>query len=201
MLPACQLPGLSVGKGIVPRFSQDHQEIKGGIINEVLGTEPRTRWMLETGIVYQSLGFRSCKTPVHSLTPYAYLSLFLKCISSCHSACATSVPSCFSHVRLFVTPWTVAHQDPLSMGFSRQGYWSGLPCPPPVHLPDPGIEPAFAGRFFTIPWSGIKPESSALEAWSFNHWTTREVPYLPLYFGFYFPCKDWINLKIDKDEF
>ena len=38
-------------------------------------------------------------------------------------------------------PWTVAHQAPLSMGFSRQEYWSGLPCPPPGDLPDPGIEP------------------------------------------------------------
>ena len=47
----------------------------------------------------------------------------------------------FSHVRLFVTPWTVACQAPLSMGFSRQEYWSGLPCPPPGDLPDPGIEP------------------------------------------------------------
>ena len=126
---------------------------------------------------------------------------FFKCISSCHSACGTSVLCCFSRVRLFVTPWTVAHQAPLSMGFSRQGYWSGLPCPPPGDLPDPEIEPALAGRFFNIPWPGIKPESSALEAWSFNHRTTRKVPNLPLYFGFYFPCEDWINLKIDKDEF
>ena len=60
-----------------------------------------------------------------------------------------------SCVLLFVTPWTVAHQAPLSMGFSRQEYWSGLPCPPPGHLPDPGIEPvslmspALAGEFFT----------------------------------------------------
>ena len=41
------------------------------------------------------------------------------------------VVSHFSHVRLFATPWTVARQAPLSMGFSRQEYWSGLPCPPP----------------------------------------------------------------------
>ena len=47
----------------------------------------------------------------------------------------------FSHVRLFVTPWTAAHQSPLSMGFSRQEYWSGLPFPSPGDLPDPGIEP------------------------------------------------------------
>ena len=46
-----------------------------------------------------------------------------------------------SRVRLFATPWTVAYQAPLSMGFSRQGYWSGLPFPSPEDLPDPGIEP------------------------------------------------------------
>ena len=43
--------------------------------------------------------------------------------------------------RLFVTPWTVALPAPLSMGFSRQEYWSGLPFPSPGDFPDPGIEP------------------------------------------------------------
>ena len=46
-----------------------------------------------------------------------------------------------SRVRLFATPRTVAHQAPLSMGFSRQQYWSGLPLSSPGDLPDPGIEP------------------------------------------------------------
>ena len=46
-----------------------------------------------------------------------------------------------SHVQLFGTPWTVVHQVPLSMGFSRQEYWSGLPFPSPGDLPNPGIEP------------------------------------------------------------
>ena len=46
-----------------------------------------------------------------------------------------------SHVRLFVTPWTVVYQGPLSMGFSRQEYWSGLPFPSPGDLPNPGTEP------------------------------------------------------------
>ena len=61
----------------------------------------------------------------------------------------------FNHVRFFVTLWTVALQDSLSMGFFRQEYWSGLPCPPPGDLPDPGIEPtslvssALAGRIST----------------------------------------------------
>ena len=52
----------------------------------------------------------------------------------------------------FVTPWTIAHQAPLSMGFPGQDYWSGLPFASPADLPDPGIEPmspALAGRFFT----------------------------------------------------
>ena len=59
-----------------------------------------------------------------------------------------------SCVRLFVTLWSVAQQAPLSKGLSRQEYWSGLPCPPPRDLPDPGVEPAslmspaLAGRFF-----------------------------------------------------
>ena len=51
-----------------------------------------------------------------------------------------------------MTPWTVAHKAPMSMGFPRQQYWNGLPFPSPEGLPDPGIEPtspALAGRFFT----------------------------------------------------
>ena len=46
-----------------------------------------------------------------------------------------------SRVQLYVSPWIVARQAPLSMGFSRQEYWSGLPFPSPDDLPDPGIEP------------------------------------------------------------
>ena len=59
--------------------------------------------------------------------------------------------SCCSRVRLSATPQTVAHQAPLSMGLSRQESWSGLPCPPPGDLPDPGIEP-------------LSPASPALQA-------------------------------------
>ena len=51
------------------------------------------------------------------------------------------VPRCLGRVWLFATPWTVAHQAPLSRGFSRQEYWSGLPCPPPGDLLDPGTDP------------------------------------------------------------
>ena len=68
-----------------------------------------------------------------------------------------------SCVRLFVTPWTAAHQAHPSMGFSRQEYWSGLPFPSPGDLPDPGIEPtslaspALAG--------GLLATSTTWEAW------------------------------------
>ena len=71
----------------------------------------------------------------------------------------TSISDCmlnhFSCVQLFVTLWTGAHQTPLSMGLSRQAYCSGLPCPHPRDLPNPGVKPksltspALAGRFLT----------------------------------------------------
>ena len=50
--------------------------------------------------------------------------------------------SCFSHVRLLATPWTTVHQAPQSIGFFREAHWSGVACPPPRDLPNPGIEPA-----------------------------------------------------------
>ena len=65
------------------------------------------------------------------------------------------MPSHFSHVQFFVNLWTIPCQAPLSMGLSRQEYWSGLSCFPPGDLPDPGFKPAsltcpaLAGGFFT----------------------------------------------------
>ena len=82
-------------------------------------------------------------------------------------------PSCecmlthFSRVHLFVTPWPVARQAALSMGFSRQEYWSGLPSPPAENLPDPETEPvsltspALAGMFFTTSATWEVPSYSA----------------------------------------
>ena len=70
-----------------------------------------------------------------------------------------------SHVQLFVNPWTIARQAPLSMEYSRQEYWSGLTIPFPGDLPDPGIEPkspALAGGFFTTEPPG---EHSAFLLW------------------------------------
>ena len=66
-----------------------------------------------------------------------------------------------SHVLLLATPWTVAHQAPLSMGLSRQKYWGELPFSPPGDLPDPEIElaaPALGGGFFiSDPWILERP--------------------------------------------
>ena len=64
-----------------------------------------------------------------------------------------------SRVRLFATPWSVAHHAPLSVEFSRQEYWGGLPFPSPEDLPNPGIE----------------PRSPALQADAFTIWATREA--------------------------
>ena len=80
---------------------------------------------------------------------------------------------CFSCVLLFVALWTVARQAPLSLGFSRQEYWSRQPCPPPGDLPDSGIKPAsllspaLAGRFFTT--------STTWEAPSQLCWSTKTI--------------------------
>ena len=80
------------------------------------------------------------------------LSLLILLVFISMHECVISRLSC---VQFFATLWTVAHQVPLTTGFSRQEYWSRLPCPPPGDLPDPGLEtasllsPALAGGFFT----------------------------------------------------
>ena len=97
-----------------------------------------------------------------------------------------------SHVQLFVTPWTVAHQAPLSIGFSRQEHWSRLPFPPPRDLPNPGIEhvspasPAAACGFFTteppgkpykVHWHTSSNNQSKITY--FLHVLHRNIPFLP----------------------
>ena len=110
--------------------------------------------------------------PPHSLPPTWWVirnpiasSLWCSIPAGFCSMMGVSGPCVLSHstVSDSAIPWTVTHQDPLSMGFFRQDYWSGLPCPPPGDLPDPGIEPtsaspALIGRFFTTD-SPEKPRS------------------------------------------
>ena len=108
-------------------------------------------------------------------------------------------------VRLFVTPWTAAPQAPLSMGFSRQEYWSGLQFPSPGALPDTGIKPtsrtspALAGEFFTTsatweargvrepgsppslcPWGDDWESRWASESPSFSFYKKKTTAHLPL---------------------
>ena len=83
-------------------------------------------------------------------------------------------------------PWTITHQAPLSMGFSRQEYWSTLPCPSPGDLPDPGIEltsftsPALTGGFFTA--------STTWEA----HMCTLSSLFIPLPMAIYVASISWL---------
>ena len=82
------------------------------------------------------------------------------CVCVCVHACTYSL----SHVQLSEAPWTIAHQAPLSMEFSRQECWSGLPFPPPGDPPVPGVQleslasPAWAGGFFAIALAGKPPD-------------------------------------------
>ena len=99
---------------------------------------------------------------------WADMAHFSFSIQKCLGVCVLSP---FSHVCLFATPWTVAHQAPLSKGFSRQEYWSWLLCPPPGDLPNPGTEPeslmspALAGVFFISSATWEAPEMRPCLVW------------------------------------
>ena len=102
-----------------------------------------------------------------------------QCVGGSRSPCVR-VCCYFCHIRLYVTLWTVAHEAPLSMGYSRHEYWSGLPYPPPGGRSDPGIKPVSfmslvsSGQFFTTS-------------------TTWEAPYK--FTGFKY-CKIFCNIKL-----
>ena len=98
------------------------------------------------------------------------------CVCVCVCVCSV-VQSC----QLFATPWIVALQAPLSMGFSRQDYWSGLPSPPPGDFPSPGTEPVspavpvLSGRFSTTEPPG-KPWNSRVGAAITTLWLKKPGP-------------------------
>ena len=87
----------------------------------------------------------------------------------CVHACACMLSS-FIYVQLSETPWTVAHQAPLSMEFSRLEYWNGLPCPPPGDLPNPGLK-------------SVSPASPALQADSLadSLYISRHISFIALW--------------------
>ena len=123
----------------------------------------------------------SLKTPLRIRGFLFRLAAYLVLCSTGNAASSFSSSACMrakslSRVQLSVTPWTAACQAPLSLGFSRQGYCSGLPCPPPGHLPNQGLNPALmspalASRFFIT--------STAGEALPLN-FTLYYMPFLTL---------------------
>ena len=132
-----------------------------------------------------SLNFNPCRFPahIHSFdfwalptlqrnSPHLGRQFYLYCYVLSH----------FSRAWLCATLWTVARQAPLSMGFSGQDYWSGLLCPPPGDLPDPGIgSPALAGRFFTTSatWEVLPFLISTLKTTNEPHNTSWVSTYIP----------------------
>ena len=84
---------------------------------------------------------------------YSYVRVTFLCVGCvCVCVCVCVCARALSHVWLFATHWTIPHQILLSMEFSRQEYWGGLPCPPPGDLPNPGVKlvsPVLAGRLLT----------------------------------------------------
>ena len=141
----CSLPGSSV-HGNSPGKSPGvgcHAFLQGIFLTQ--GSNPRPLHLLHCSgfLTGEPLG-KLCPSGSQEQTASYF------CLPVCMCVCCL-----FSRVQLFVTLWTLAHQAPLSMGFSRQEYWNGLPRPPPGDLPDPGIEPssllspASAGGFFT----------------------------------------------------
>ena len=117
-----------------------------------------------------------------------------------------------SRVRLFATPWTVAHQTSPSMGFSRQEYWSGLPFPSPGDLPDPGIElrsPAFQADALTSIHGVAKSRTqrgTALSLFTFMHWRRKWHP-TPVFlpgesqgWGSLVGCRLWGHTELDTTE-
>ena len=136
----------------LPSFPHSHGPIPGRVRN--LSTQARPQ--------FPNAGFQSAagleKPQLQVISHFDYnrighLNFWTETVT--HLKCDCVCVCMLSHVWLFTTPWTVACQAPLSMEFSRQEYWSGLPFPSPGDLPDPEIEPAslvslaLAGRFFT----------------------------------------------------
>ena len=150
-------------------------------------------------------GLRCLRIDMEHLSPehevsccHGYAIVIISTMIMCFNISYACVLRHFSRVWLFATPWTVALQAPLSMGFSRQEYWSGLPCPLPGDLPNPGIEPRFPalqsdslhhqGSPRIVEWIAYPfcTGSSQLRNWTgvfciaaggfFTSWAIREAP-------------------------
>ena len=155
-------------------------------------------WLTGSDLLTPELGYMLAKLP----WPYhSFFVLFILFVKYCYCYLIKTLLLLFvrlhayvlshSHVWLLTTLWTVARQAPLSMRFSRQEYWSGLPFPPPGDLLDPGFElaspasPGLAGRFFTLSHLGspfvriIECKSECGQKW--KHGSLVMLMIAPLY--------------------
>ena len=113
---------------------------------------------------------------INLLTALVYVCIYIHACMLSHSVVSNSV-----------TPWTVAHQAPLSMEFFRQEYWSGLPFPPPGDLPNPGIKPTspvspeLADGFFTTEPPGKPVKTPTPNSSNFDQWLKASFPYLEVH--------------------
>ena len=166
------LPANAGDAGSIPGFGRSPREGNGYSLQYSCLGNPMDR---EPGQL-QSMGLQS-RTQLKWLSMHAQL-IYNVLLTSIGQQSDSVIHMCvyadlFSCIQLFVTLWNVACQAPLSMGFSRQEYWSGLPWPPPGDLPHPGIEPesltsrALAGRFFIT--SAIREALSQTYIYSFSY--------------------------------
>ena len=127
LLRPWDFPGRSTGVGCHCLLRRSSSIYSSFNLNSV---QPKTN---DSIVINPKMSLTIVIYKVNSLISHSFwISFVLRCV-----LCAVLL-GC---VRLFVTPWTVACQSPLSMGFSRQEYWNGLPCPPPEDLPNTGMEP------------------------------------------------------------
>ena len=122
---------------------------------KIMASGPITSWQIDEEKVETMADFISLGSKITVDHHCRHKIKRCLCFGKCYDKPACCLLSHFSSIRLFLTPRTVTYQPPLSMGFSRQEYWSGLPCPPPGDLPDSGIAPMsltsleLAGGLFT----------------------------------------------------
>ena len=128
-----------------PTGGRSHLACSATLWNWDLGNKHRTMMILQLLLLLR----RVCVC-VHTCV----------CVCACARTRMSTRALLLSHVQIFTAPWNVAHQAPLSVGSSRQEYWSGLPFPTPGNLPNQGIEPSslvlpsLAGGFFATEPSG-----------------------------------------------
>ena len=122
------------------------------------GESARPGWQMATFILCPHMA-EMRRAPIFSL-----MNMLINPIRKIPRLSPQQILSVLSHVCLFATPWTTAHQAPLSMGFPTQEYWSGLPFPFPGDFPDPGIKTRV---------SGVSCNGRQI----LFHWTTWEAPY------------------------